>query len=170
MVHQYWLDKGTGGQLILWCSGYHVSLTHSRSQLWSWVESLFANFYPPHLPSFFPSSFISSLPLSLSPFFFFSFSLPSFPYISFPFSLLFPLLTLPFSFPQLLQKSYKYGCDLLSAAQRTRTACSLDLYPNGVLLEELGGAWEKLSGAAVECRARLVVAQQFHMMSDDVSM
>ena len=32
-------------QLIPWCSGYHVSLTHSRSPVRSRVESAFSPFF-----------------------------------------------------------------------------------------------------------------------------
>ena len=76
----------------------------------------------------------------------------------------------PMSIPSFLspQKTYKYGCDLLSAALRTRKACHLDLRPNTVFLGELNGAWEKLSGGMVENRSRLEVAQQFHCLVDKV--
>ena len=67
-----------------------------------------------------------------------------------------------------LQKTYKYGCDLLSAALRTRKGCHLDLRPNTIFLGELNGSWEKLSAGMVENRSRLEVAQQFHLLVDEV--
>ena len=68
-----------------------------------------------------------------------------------------------------LQKTYKYGCDLLSAAQRSRQASRLDQPNNASLLADLTSLWEGLSGALVEARARLEVAQQFHHLADEVS-
>ena len=76
------------------------------------------------------------------------------------------------SFPPtalLPQKTYKYGCDLLSAAQRSRKASRLEEEDNAALLADLTSLWGALSGALVEARARLEVAQQFHHIADEVS-
>ena len=61
-----------------------------------------------------------------------------------------------------------YGCDLLSAAQRSRKASRLEEANNTGLLADLTSLWEGLSGALVEARARLEVAQQFHHLADEV--
>ncbi len=71
-------------------------------------------------------------------------------------------------FSETAKKTYKYGCDLLAAAQRTRRASKLEVQPNVVLLDELGIGWEKLSVGMSESRARLEIAQQFHCIADEV--
>ncbi len=71
-------------------------------------------------------------------------------------------------FSETARKTYKYGCDLFTAAQRTRRACKLDVLPNSALLDELNVAWEKLSVGMVESRTRLEIAQQFHYITDEV--
>ena len=63
-----------------------------------------------------------------------------------------------------------YGCELLSTAQRTRQTSQLDPpgTGNAALLSELTSFWERLSAALVEARARLEVAQQFHLVANEV--
>lgn len=79
------------------------------------------------------------------------------------------LLSFPPTCTSLLpQKTYKYGCDLLSAAQRSRKASRLEEEDNAALLADLSSLWGALSGALVEARARLEVAQQFHHIADEV--
>ena len=104
-LHQNWLAKCTGRQMIPWCSGYHVSLTHSRSPVRSRVESLFVNFFSllPFFLSAFLFSFFFSPFLSVSP-------LPSH-FSSFPF------LSLP---RHSLQKTYRYGCELKEVSANSR--------------------------------------------------
>ena len=81
-------------------------------------------------------------------------------------------ILLPPSSPSLLlprlQKTYKYGCDLLSTAQRSRKTSHLEEANNAGLLDDLASLWEGLSAALVEARARLEVAQQFHHLADEV--
>ena len=66
------------------------------------------------------------------------------------------------------QKTYRYGCDLLSAAQKSRQASRLEEADNSGLVDNLTSLWAELSGALVEARARLEVAQQFHHLADEV--
>ena len=71
-------------------------------------------------------------------------------------------------FFHLLQKTYKYGCDLVSAAQRTRKSCQLDQESSSSLLTELNSVWEQLSLGIEERKARLDQATQFHGLVDEV--
>ena len=67
-----------------------------------------------------------------------------------------------------IQKTYKYGRDLLSAAQRTRKTCKLDMQPNTALLGALDMAWERLSRGVMEGKGRLESAQHFHQLAQEV--
>jgi hypothetical protein len=65
-----------------------------------------------------------------------------------------------------LQKTYKYGCDLVSAAQRTRK--SLDQESSSSLLAELKSVWEQLYLGIEERKDRLNQAAQFHGLVNQV--
>ena len=66
------------------------------------------------------------------------------------------------------QKTYQYGCDLVSAAQRTRQSHSFDPHTSSSLLTELTLSWEKLTTAITENRERLLAAKEFHSIAEEV--
>ena len=73
-----------------------------------------------------------------------------------------------YPFTSFLQKSYKYGCGLISAAEKGRRSFQLDSDPSSTLLSSHTSSWEKLLSGAKEVGDRLKMARHFHSLSEEV--
>ncbi len=68
-----------------------------------------------------------------------------------------------------VQKSYKYGCGLISAAEKGRKSFQLGSETSSTLLASHTSSWEKLLAGATEVGDRLEMARHFHKLSEEVS-
>ena len=66
------------------------------------------------------------------------------------------------------QKSYKYGCGLISAAGKGRKSFQLGPQASHSLLDSHTSSWEKLSSGATEVEERLKMARHFHALLEEV--
>lgn len=67
------------------------------------------------------------------------------------------------------QKSFKYGCGLISAAEKGRRSFQLDSDASSALLSSHTSSWERLLLGATEVGDRLKMARHFHCLSEEVS-
>lgn len=68
----------------------------------------------------------------------------------------------------LVQKSYKYGCGLIAAAEKGRRSFQLDATSASSLLSSHTSSWETLLSEATEVADRLKIARYFHSLCEEV--